>query len=226
MCAHLNTVFSKLGKISWWQGLLILAPLWGIASSFLFGLLHPHYSLVRQHISELGARDVPYALWMNSLGLLPFSVMLFSGSIGLFSAQKKARPRFAYGFFVLSALCFVLVAIFPCDYGCPWRNVSAAADIHNFSAVLAFLSGLGAQIFLGSLYAEHREDRYYLCCLLCGLSSILLYILVDITSIPDGNREMLAYKGLAQRAFMANYFLWLLLTALRSFPRGAEAADI
>lgn len=207
----------KSWQLTGWQGLLILAPLWTTFFIVLYGFLHPGYSHISQHISELAATGAPYGRWMSYLGLLPFGLLLLPAAFKLIIMER--RTRVAYGFFGISSLCFVFVGIFPCDLGCPWRNVSLGADIHNLSALTAFLTGLCAQLFLGSLYLEKRHNGYYRSCLILGLLSVFLYILVDLSSIPYGHRGLLTYQGLMQRAFMTNYFLWLILTALKLAPR-------
>ena len=203
--------------------LVVAAPVWGFIASLTFGSLHPGYSHISQHISELAAVDAPYNLWMSYMGLLPYGIFLFLGSLFFIKTASPATLP-AYGFLLMSACFFILVALFPCEYGCPWKRIPLTAHIHNISAHGAFLSGLCAQLFLGSLFSEHRDDNYYGYCLLIGLVSVPLYILMNMSTIPYGTNFWIDYRGLIQRVFLANYSLWLLLTVLMH-PQDREKRD-
>ena len=188
---------------------LLVAPWWALIISLILGFKHPGYSHFSQHMSELAATYAPYNLWMSYLGLLPHGLLLVVGSLAVLKNATR-RAKLPYGFLLVSALFFVSLAIFPCDLGCPIKdNISLNAKIHHFSAFSAFLAGICAQLFLGSLYLEQRDNRFYGYCLLVGLVSVALYIFMYL--FLYGTPRLANYKGLAQRAFMAGYFVWLVL---------------
>lgn len=197
-----------------WRWCLLIAPVWAFSASLIAAFNHPGYSHLGQLMSELAAVDAPNNLRMSYLGLLPHGLLLLLGSLALIS-NARGRARLPYRLLVIAALSFVLLALFPCDLGCPVKDsISLGAKIHHISAFSAFLAGLCAQLFLGSLYLEQRDNRYYGYCLFIGLMSAALYILMYLSP----HSALADYRGLTQRAFMASYFLWLLLAVTMDKP--------
>jgi len=195
---------------------LLIAPCWAFIVSLIIGFKHPGYSHLSQHMSELAAVYAPYNLWMSYLGLLPHGLLLVLGSLAVIKNAAR-RAKLPYGFLLVSALFFVLLAIFPCDLGCPIKdNISFNAKLHHISSFSAFLTGICAQLFLGSLYLEQPDNRFYGYCLLIGLVSVALYILMYLISY--GTTTFADYKGLTQRAYMASYFVWLILIVTMDTP--------
>lgn len=201
-----------------WRWCLLIAPCWAFIFSLIIAFNHPGYSHLGQHMSELAATYAPYNLWMSYLGLLPHGLLLFLGSLALIKNTNR-RAKLPYGFLLISALFFILLAIFPCDFGCPVKdNISLNAKLHSIGAFSAFLAGICAQLFLGSLYLEQRDNRLYGYCLFIGLVSAALYILMYLANFPYGTTFFNDYKGLTQRLYMASYIVWMILVVTMEKP--------
>ena len=226
-------------------GLLPLAAtIYIIMIDIVFGGIYPSYSYVSQHISELAATNAPHRAWVSYAGFLPFSIGIIIFSLAFFggnmfrtTAMTKStfhpfisRTKIVGYLFLFAGVALVILSFFPCDPGCPVRNVSLSANIHNWSAMLSFLFIIISQLLLGSLwFNEKYKNSYYLCCLILGLLSVPLYIMFKLTSPLFLIDELMPYKGITQRALSLDYLVWWTLSGfyfLRSAGEKAPASAV
>ncbi|SLN46077.1 DUF998 domain-containing protein [Pseudooctadecabacter jejudonensis] len=121
----------------------------GVGVPAVIASLRPDYTWYGNYISELGAKDAPFAAFINGFGFLPVALSSAIALYGLCARLTGFRlAQFALGLwsFGLSA-GYLFAVLFPCDFGCPLEG-SVRQFIHNLSGFVAYLSGTFGLILL------------------------------------------------------------------------------
>jgi hypothetical membrane protein len=173
--------------------------------------LRPNYSHTKQFISELGARGTPNAEIMNFAGFVPAGILLAGFGVSLASIRPRRRGS------VLAAMCITLfgigiafAGIYSCDPGCPHRDASAEATLHDRVTSLAFTSGIAGVAVLSFYFRKVGEFRVlwpY-----TAISSAAAYGFLFASGVSLESRVL---SGLWQRMFLGTLFLWSMVVSLR-----------
>lgn len=185
----------------------VIAPIVFSASVMVWGALTPDYSHISQYISELGARGAPFATPMNLLGIVPFGLLICTFAVGHARSTRSFAARWlTSGVLLLCGAGFAVAGLFACDRGCSFSNMSTSAIVHNLSAMNAFLLAMLA--VAASLF--QRAGWRVLLFGLVVLCSMLGAFWVMLKLGPTSDTI-----GLAQRAFLLPFCVWLAATAWR-----------
>ena len=191
---------------------VVMVGLWTIAS-----FLRPGYNQLTQRGSELGTG--PNSIVMNAnfviTGLL--IIVLFIGLIenlhgGFWSTTGAV-------FLGVGGCGEVLVAVFPCEAGCPLVG-STSQLVHSFIAAVFFGSIAGAPLLVAfGLDRDLFWKPYQRYSLLTGVLSI-----AGFTGFSWAVLASYQYAGLIQRLYLAAPFQWIGIMAnrLRSFEGTAR----
>ena len=170
------------------------------------------YSHVTQAVSELGGAEAQYPLLQDTTFFV-IGVLFIAFAFGLYRGFGGARG---------STLGPVLVGIFgvsaglgnaflPCDPGCEFQSLTGT--MHNLTGLGGFIAAI-AGIFLISTRLKgdpHWRPLYRFSWItgVAALVSLLLWIGVAKVAEVD------SLNGLLQRVFIAVWFIWVEVIALR-----------
>ena len=201
-----------------WCG--VLAPTLRFGFILVLGALHPGYSQARDFISELGARQAPFALPMNVFGTALVGILLAGFSVALYDACKPGLlARTSAWLLAISGLAFVAVGVFPCDPGCFMESPSANMRLHLLSALVATASQASAPLVLGWHLFTKSGPRS-----LAQLSLTLGCVASAALAVFFARGAELPFPGLVQKVYQFAADLWVLMLAihiLRGSPRAA-----
>src|SRR4026209_1316484 len=138
----------------------IVAPFVYTAAAIAAGLRDPHYSHLRNFVSELGAMGAPGASVMNFAGFLPYGILMMLFALGIHRGMRPdAGGWLGPSVLSLYGLAYVALAFAPCDPGC---QAAAPPSLHH---QVHFL--LGDIIFLAivvgpfALYPRMVKDPHW-----------------------------------------------------------------
>ncbi|MDX1536965.1 DUF998 domain-containing protein [Arsukibacterium sp.] len=187
--------------------LIIILPLasglWFLMTIILAGINQPGYQHMSQFISELGAIDAANGKVVNFGGFIPASVLLvlFVG-IAICYCSRRRKQLIGLVAIAVYAITLGIAAFYPCDAGCRPENPSSSQLIHNFSALLGYVSAV-ASVFILATYLKQTGSRLLanMGYAIGGLAFVMLIML---------NPEF-AFVGIAQRVFELSIYTWIIL---------------
>lgn len=199
-----------------WCG--VVAPILRFGFILVLGALHPGYSQARDFISELGARQAPFALPMNVGGTALVGLLVAGFSVALYDAYKPGRlARASAWLLAISGVAFVAVGIFPCDPGCSMASPSASMRLHLLSALVATASQAAAPLALGwHLFTKNGQRSLAQLSLVLGCVASAAFVV----SLAGGAE--LPFAGLVQRVNRVTD-LWVLMIAIHMLRWGARS---
>jgi hypothetical protein len=186
----------------------VCACLFAVCTPVVFGALQPEYSHVRDFISLLGAKDAPYATWVNWYGFLPLGLLVAVACFFLPTILPRSRLLWVGSLFLLSVSVGYLGAVLaPCDRGCPPTG-SLSQEIHN---VLGLIEYAGAAIGLGLCAgALLRRPQWQAVGWLTVLSAVVVAVCLTFLLTP----ALQPWRGLWQRVAEGAIFAWFFLIAV------------
>lgn len=181
-----------------------------VSASILGGLQIEGYSFIGQYISESFASGLPNTGYLRLMyvisGLFLFGFGLTAPSV--FPKAKALKVGFwLFAFFY--ALGTIIVAIFPCDLGCPTEvEVSSLAQlIHNTSAFFTYIVTPPAVIYIGGTLKKWPPwDTLSKVSLICGSTALVFVVFLFMN--PNG-----PYIGLLQRLIETCLLGWVGFTS-------------
>ena len=177
------------------------------------GLLQPDYSHVSMPISALSAWPLG---WLQNLNFAVFALLLAAFTLGLHRAVGVRR----YGWLgpaLMLASCagILLVALFP------WYRsggVMVESPPHVAGAVLTFVgAGTGLMAFSRRMRGDSRWGDLSAYVLLTGLTMVIMFVVLGAFAIEE-NAPLRPIVGVLQRALVGEWFLCLVVLALRMRP--------
>lgn len=203
------------------DNLLRFLALCGIAAPIVFvilvtvgGFIYEGYSHAIQAVSELGGVEAQYPLLQNTnffvIGVL-FIAFAFGLHRGIGGGRGSTLGPVLVGLFGVSS--GLANAFLPCDPGCEFQSITGT--MHNLTGLGGFIAAI-AGIFVISRRLRgdphwHSFHRFSWITGVAALVSLLLWIGVAKAAEID------SVNGLLQRLFIAVWFIWVEVMALRLF---------
>ena len=194
----------------------IAAPFVYTAAAIAAALRDPHYSHLKNFVSELGATGAPGAGVMNFAGFLPYGILLMLFALGIHRGiRPDAGGWLGPSVLGLYGLAYVALAFAPCDPGC---QASTPPSLHH---QVHFM--LGDIIFLAivvgpfALYPRMMKDPDWQA---LGTATLLLpaaaWLILNVSLLGS----MLGVGGaIRQRVSLLLIFAWIELAAMRLLRR-------
>lgn len=201
--------------------LLRFLALCGIAAPIVFAILltvagffYEGYSHATQAGSELGGVEAQYPLIQNTnffvIGVL-FIAFAFGLHLGVGGGRGSILGPVLVGVFGVSS--GLANAFLPCDPGCEFRSLTGA--MHNLTGLGGFIAAiLGIFVISTRLKGDPHWHSLYRFSWMTGVAtlvSLLLWIGVAKAA------EVESLNGVLQRVFIAAWFIWVEVMALRLF---------
>ena len=192
----------------------------GIAAPIIFvglvtvgGFVYEGYSHVTQAVSELGGVEAQYPLLQN-VNFIVMGVLIMAFAFGLHRGIGHCRGS-KLGPALVGVFGIIAVAhgFLPCDPGCEFQSLTGA--MHNLTGLGGFIAAITG-IHLISRRLKADPDWRSLCRFswitgIAALVSLLLWIGVAKAA------EVESLNGVLQRVFIAVWFLWVEVMAIRVF---------
>lgn len=175
----------------------------------------PGYDSTRDVLSRLGCSDSPVRMWINGWWCL-FGLLVAGFAWGYFRAFAHGVPFSFAGFTALLLVVFGLGAgpcagLFPMDM--PGTPPTLTGSLHQWLSgcgfiALFFIPALGLGVFRSG-----QAPAMLWMSAAAQTGGIMCAILIGISERPNAS-GILAWAGLWQRAFLANYYVYLIAVAL------------
>jgi len=175
--------------------------------TFLLAMLYPAYDSLQQPESFLSSSNSPVAHWMGAWCVV-FSALFLAFALGIalaFGHTYRGATLLAW-----LVACYgigegIISGVFPYDF--VNGQLTVAGQIHTVGGRI----GQGALYFapLVAWYALHRDYP------VLKVLSLLVFVLGSMLLLLYGaaKLQLIGYRGLWQRLFMALYFLYLMYLA-------------
>lgn len=179
-------------------------------------LLPPHYSPIRQAVSDLAVG--PYG-WLLSIAFIVYSVMMLAFLFGLiWGMRKQGRSRIGLIFLSLWAVLPGLLVFFPTDIvdanGYPGSaqafqmTTTMHGEIHLVISVIAFISALLATLFISLRFPRDERLRSL------RTPTLIVALLMWPPFLLTDTLGKIGLYGVAERLFLGMGLFWILVVAL------------
>jgi len=198
-----------------WLGIFV--PVVDVCLIALFASLHPDYDHLRQLMSELGEEGRPYAGLVNGWFALS-SVLLVGFGIGLCASLPRSRVALiGAALFLIWAALGIATAVLPCDPGCEGKTVSGWLHLLLGEIAAAAMLPVPTLIWWSAARGDRRRGFGWLTLavqVIAVLASMGMAAAAYEAEVADQSLRELA--GLFQRICWANYYLWIVVMAVRT----------
>lgn len=180
----------------------VLAPAVYLFSIVFAAAAYPDYRHRIQFISELGTNISPRSVHFNvGLGVTGILLMAFVFGVSL-SLDGNQFARYIVSGLALFGVSVTLMAVFPCDPGCPRIPTSRAGMAHGLLGLLGAFA-LATTTVLLSLRWWSVEPLFAIYSLVTALLSV--FLLVTLMVLKESQ-----WQGMLQRFYAAMVFGWVL----------------
>jgi hypothetical protein len=157
-----------------------------------------------QYISELSEMGAPNA-WIGAYaGSLVTGILLVLFTIALYtSLPRNWASILGIIFMAIFSLGFVLRSFFPCDPGCHLESASTSGMIHNYSALLGFISMVLAILFITLRFRTLPAFKKL------WMPSLVIWVVSFVFFLLFGMSQGTTWAGLAQRLLVISLLGWM-----------------
>lgn len=194
----------------------VLAPVVYLFSVVFAAAAYPDYLHRNQFISELGTHVSPRSVYFNvGLGVTGILLVIFAFGVGL----SLDRNRFALSILLglaLFGVTVVLMAVFPCDPGCPRVPTSRAGMAHGLLGLLGALALAAANVLVGLAWWSILQP-FAIYSLITAMFSVFFLVTLMMLQTPQ-------WQGMLQRFYAAVAFSWVLALSVVLLVQSSQSA--
>ncbi len=192
----------------------IIACIGEFVSIFVLGLYYPGYNQLKDTMSSLGASASPVSniisLWWWIMGVL----IIFFG-IGVRNAFTENKP-----YTKLAAWLFILYGFgegigsgaFKADH--LKTGLTISAYVHNALGGIGVISILLLPLIMKKVITKIEAPYFYRISQIIFITGIITIFLFLFRFLPEDNNFFSIYKGLWQRLFMLNTYIYFTYIAI------------
>lgn len=183
-------------------------------ATFILGDFYPGYSQLRNTMSLLGVTDSPVSgiisTWWIILGFL---IILFSlGFRKAFGSDKK-YVKIATWLLILYGLGEGLGSgLYKADH--VNNSLTTSAIIHEIMGGIGIFAILVLPLAMKKIIPRTANPGFHKFSLIVFFAGIFLLVLFSLRLFYQGSNEFILYKGLWQRLFVLDYYLYLIIIAV------------
>ena len=210
-----------LGVLANQHNLLKFLALCGVAAPIVFailvtvaGFVYQDYSHATQAVSELGGVEAQYPIIQNAnffvIGVL-FIAFAFGLHRGLGGGRGSTLGPVLVGVFGVSS--GLGNAFLPCDPGCEFQTLTGT--LHNLTGLGGFIAAItGIFVISTRLKGDSHWHALYRFSWITGVAALVSLLLwIGVAKVA----EVESLNGVLQRVFVATWFIWVEVMALRLF---------
>ncbi len=191
-------------------GLQLFVPAASLAISLLMGLVFKDYDPIRQTVSQM--IHYPYG-WILTTDFIVVSVWLLIIAVKFYTTYARRNiTKLSSVFLLLSAVGFLLIALFPTNIEGTVKNIYAS--IHeNTARAVSILFPISCSLLLPQLFHDREHKYLAVYTAVTTIFGLALVIICAVVIYNGGNT-----LGLFERLLMANALVWGLVASIRLFP--------
>ncbi len=194
----------------------VLAPAVYLFSIVFAAAAYPDYCHRNQFISELGTNISPRSVYFNvGLGVTGILLMVFAFGVGLSLDGNQFALSILLGL-ALFGVTVTLMAVFPCDLGCPRVPTSRTGMTHGLLGLLGALALAAANVLVGLAWWSILQ-LFAIYSLITALLSVFLLVTLMILQTPK-------WQGMLQRFYAAVAFSWVLALSVVLLVQSSQSA--
>jgi len=190
----------------------IFAPIMMMAIIIIVGQLTPYYNPITDTISQMGAREQPYSIILNSSYII-YGIVIIATAYNLYKRLNHTTlVKILLILFVFHACGSICLAIFPDKMDTLGSPVTSNI-VHNIFSGISYVS-LVMGILLYSL-SNLRHKATDLIAII-GIAVVAINLVMPFINLFSCLKEI---AGLLQRFFMFCSFFWVTLTSALLYRR-------
>jgi hypothetical protein len=192
----------------------IIACIGEFASIFILGNYYPGYNQLKDTMSSLGASVSPVSDLISAWWIIMGFLMLIFGTG--FYMSFKPNGKYAQ----IGALLIILYGFGEGIGSGAFKADSIGDELTNYAVVHDILGGVGVvailvfPLFVKKLVSVYRIPYFRQFSNIIFITGIFLILLFMFRFSNDGNSFLTVYKGLWQRLFMLNTYIYLTTIAI------------
>ena len=196
----------------------IAAPILFALAVIILGFLREDYSHISHTISDLGEIGSPNRAGQN-VNFILTGLLIVAFSFGLYRGTGPGK-RVMVGSLLVAVIGLGVAGagVFPDDVSCPSPGCnSLAANGHAVAGFMVFpLIPFAILLFARGLGRDTAWRRYRMYSLVTGI--VVLALLALFFASADDDTSLLGrWGGAIQRLYLASWFLWIELMAIKLF---------
>jgi hypothetical protein len=192
----------------------IIACFGEFAAVYVFGHFYPGYNHLKETMSQLGASKSPVSveisIWWIMMGVL---FILFAIGIKMAFIEKGAYAKIASWLIILYALGEGIGSgVFKADHLS--NGLTTSAIIHNITGGIGIIAILLFPLIMQKVITKIEMPAFHCMSKIIFISDILISLLFLSRYLVAENSFLSLYKGLWQRLFMLNTYVYLAVIAI------------
>jgi hypothetical membrane protein len=166
------------------------------------------YDSINQSMSELGAANAPYSMFMNVFGFQLLGLFITAFGYGLYRHfGKDWISKIGVALIIIGGVDMIIVGFFPTDVG--GVTNSFTGFVHDITATIASNAIILGMIFMGLHFREVAKLKNYW--IFTIIFAIVALSLSPFPLFSDDN----SYLGLLQRFGMGLALFWMVVISIK-----------
>jgi hypothetical protein len=192
----------------------ILAIICDLSSQFILGIYYPGYDQMKETVSKLGSSNSPISVQISTLwvavGLL---LMVFGVGIKKEYSKKGRYAQIASGLIILYGFCEGIGSgSFKADRVAGVLTTSGI--IHESLGSIGVIAIILFPLLMQKVIPKTENPAFYRLSQIIFVSG-LFFIVLFLFRYSSGNNFLATYKGLWQRLFILNAYIYLSVIAFQ-----------
>jgi len=190
----------------------LMACIGDIVSALILGeFFYPGYNLLTDPLSVLGASASPVAGPMNILWFA-FGLFFIIFSIGFSKGfvPKDKLVKFAAILISLYGLGDEIGSAF-----IPGNHVENLASLHNIIGGVGLLALIAFPVLMRRIYIKANQKKMVRFSIIITIIGIATFFVFTLSKIIPNDHTIIAYRGMWQRLFLLNYYVYLAVISVR-----------
>lgn len=192
----------------------ILAITGDLVSQFVLGTYYPGYDQLKDTVSKLGTSISPISDQLSTLWIIVGVLLIFFG-IGIKKefSEKGGYAKLASGLIMLYGFCEGIGSgAFKADRVA--NVLTTSGIIHEILGSIGVISILLLPLVMLKVITKNENPALYQLSRIIFASG-LFFILLFLFRFTSGNNFIVIYKGLWQRLFILNSYIYLFVIAFQ-----------
>ncbi len=185
---------------------------------FILSLFYKNYSHLKHTISELGTTQSPVSSLINTWWII-YGILIIIFAIGFwkifYSLNSITVTVISILIITLGIGAGILAGIFSADPS--GQEITLSGKIHSISAGIGFLAIIFMPLISLSIFTKEKYPYIFLFSIIIQILGMIFLIIIFISGKAYFKDSILGYSGLWQRLFLLNYYIYLVVIALKMF---------
>jgi hypothetical protein len=192
-----------------------------ISALILGEFYYPGYNLLIDPISVLGASASPVSVLIN-IFWFTFGLFFIFFAIGFNRGflPKDKLVKFAAILIFLYGLCDEIGSAFV-----PGNHVEELASLHNIIGGVGLLALIAFPIVMRSIFKKADQRKMVRFSVIITVIGIVTFLVFTVSKLIPRDDGIIAYRGMWQRLFLLNYYVYLAVISIRMISDTRNCAE-